>query len=325
VGQRGPLIVGAVAVALAVMAVACMPVRYVVEGVSMTPGFVAGDVVRSGWFPAGDRWRRPRRFERWALAATDGTAIKRVVALPGERLAIHGGDVVIDGRTVLKGPRLLATLGLAVALREPHTAITRRDDERWTAAPQEVLDDVGVQSARSHVLLPVRDVGVAAVLRVKELPPEGFVRVRVQVGSRLVPWRLTAPGRHAIVAGRLDGHLVAAAWHLNTAGDARDPDRLCLPAGAPARWQVAEPWPADAGDELISPRLAVSCDAVPDAAAVERASMWRDVLYRPGANDTRVWSLGPDECFVLGDHPAASTDSRQWGPIPHHRLRHRIP
>lgn len=323
-GQRRRLIVGVAAAVTAAAAVVSLPVRYVLDGVSMAPGLVAGDVVRSGWLPAVDRWRRPRRFERWAIVAPDGTAIKRVAGLPGERVTIRDGDLEIDGRTVLKGPRLLAEMGASVPRGESSDPAGRRGDERWSAEPQEVLDDSGVELARSHVLLPVRDVGMAAVVRVKQLPPEGFVRVRVQVGSRAVPWRLTSVGRHAVVAGRLDGHLVAAAWHLPAADAARGTDRSCLPPAAPAGWQVAESWPADAGDELISPRLAVSCDAVPDTVAVERASMWRDVLCRPGANGTRVWSLGPDECFVLGDHPAASTDSRQWGPIPLVRLRHRI-
>ena len=324
-GQRGRLIVGAVAAVLAVAALAGLPVRYVVEGVSMAPGLVAGEVVRSGWFPAGDRWRRPRRFERWAVVATDGTAIKRVAALPGERLVIRDGDVEIDGRTVLKRPRLLAEIGLAVAPGEPHTGAGRRDAELWAAVPREVLDDSGVERTRSHVLLPVRDVGVAAILQVNEVPAEGFVRVRVQVGSRLVPWRLTAPGRHAIVAGRLDGHLVAAAWQPTVRSEPDDRVHSCLPAGAPAAWQVADAWSADGDDPPMSPRLAIRCAAPPHAVVLERATLWRDVCYRPGANGTLTWSLGPEECFVLGDHPAASIDSRQWGPVPLTRLRHRLP
>lgn len=323
-GQRRRLIAGAAAAALAVVALACLPVRYLVEGVSMTPGLLSGDVVRSGWFPLGDRWRRPQRFERWVVAATDGRAIKRVVGLPGERLAIRDGDLVIDGRTVLKGPRLLAGMGCGVADGEA-AAGSRPGDDLWSAAPREVLDDSGMERARSHVLLPVRDVGVAAVVLVRALPPVGFVRLRVRVGPRIVPWRLTATGRHALVAGRLDGQLVAAAWHLPAAPAAADAGRSCLPADPPQRWQITAPWPIDRGAESTSPQLAIGCDAPPDMVVLERASLWRDVLYRPGANGGHSWSLGPDECFLLGDHPVASTDSRQWGPIPLSRLRERTP
>ena len=291
----------------------------------MAPGLLAGEVVRSGWFSLGDRWRKPRRFERWAVAATDGTAIKRIVGLPGERLAIRDGDLVIDDHLALKQPRLLAELGHAVAPEALHTVTGRRNDERWTAAPQEVLDDAGVESVRSHVLLPVRDVGVTAILLVSELPADGFVRVRVQVGARVVPWRLTTAGRHAIVAGRLDGHLVAAAWQLTTTGEPDDRVHSCLPAGAPPAWQVAVPWSADGDHAPMSPQLVIRCKAPPDTVFLERASLWRDVLYRPGANGGHSWSLGADEYFVVGDHPAASIDSRQWGPIPLSRLRHRLP
>jgi hypothetical protein len=323
VGQRRRLIAGAAAVALAVAALACLPVRYVVEGVSMAPGLKAGDVVRSGWFPLGDRWRRPQRFERWVVAATDGRAIKRVAGLPGEQVTIGDGDLVIDGRTVLKGPRLLAGMGCdATDGASPPGG--RPGDGLWSAAPREVLDDSGMERVRSHVLLPVRDVGVAAVVRVRELPPAGFVRVRVRVGPRVVPWRLTATGRHALVAGRLDGHLVAAAWRL-PAAPAADAGRSCLPADPPQRWQITAPWPIDHGAESTSPQLAIRFDAPPHMVSLERAWLWRDVLYRPGANGGHSWSLGPDECFLLGDHPVMSSDSRQWGTISLGRLRHRLP
>jgi len=326
VGQRRRLIAAAAAAVIAAAAVFAPPARYVVEGVSMAPGVRDGEVVRSGWFPAADRWRRPRRFDRWAIEATDGTVVKRVVALPGERVAIRDGDLAIDGRIVLKEPRRLAELGLPVAPDEPHAARERRADEVWLALPREVLDETGLDGMRSHVLAPVRDVGVAAVLRVTELPPVGFVRVRVQVGSWLVPWRLTVTGRHAIVAGRLDGHLVAAAWHVPATSASGGRVRSCLPAGAPVRWQVAEPWSAAvAAGEPMSPRLAIRSDPPPQAIVVEQAALWRDVCYRPGANGTLAWPLESRECFVLGDHPAVSTDSRQWGPIPLSRLRHRLP
>lgn len=321
-GPRGWLIAGAAAAVMATAVAASLPMRYVVDGVSMTPGLAAGDVVRSGWVPVADLWRRPRRFERWAFAAEDGIAIKRVMGLPGEQLTIRDGDLVIDGRTLLKGPRRLAAVAIPVGDAGSSATGPHPTGELWSAPSREVLDDVPADMARSHVLLPVRDVGVAAIVRVSVLPPTGFVRLRLQVASRVVSWRLTVPGRHAVVAGRLDGHLVAAAWRLSDV--AGDKMAACLPVDAPPTWQVAEPWPVADDAEPSSPQLSIATDSSSPAVALEHVRLWRDAHYRPGANGRHAWSLGPEECFVLGDHPAASTDSRQWGPIPRHRLRHRL-
>ena len=306
---------------LATVAGVCvgLPLRYVVEGTSMAPGLLAGDVVRTGWLPLLDRWRRPQRLERWAISATDGVAIKRVVGLPGERLAIRDGDVVVGDETVLKGPRLLAEMGSRVA------STTRQTDEppvdrSWFASPRDVLDDEPGVSTRSQVLMPVRDAGLAAVVRVSELPPAGFVRVRARVGSRVVPWRLTTAGRHAVVAGRLDGRLVAAAWLAEQTAS-----RDCLPDGAPQRWQVAEPWAERDADDGESPPLGITLEASESEAVLEAASLWRDVHYRTAANGLDAWSLGPDDCFLLGDHPPSSTDSRQWGAGAREPLGHQIP
>ncbi len=48
-------------------------------------------------------WRRPRRWEVVAMGTTDGKYLtKRVLALPGEKLALVDGDVWIDGAIVRK-------------------------------------------------------------------------------------------------------------------------------------------------------------------------------------------------------------------------------
>jgi type IV secretory pathway protease TraF len=36
--------------------------------------------------------------------------------------------------------------------------------------------------------------------------------------------------------------------------------------------------------------------------------------------EPRSWDLGPDDFFVLGDFTAASSDSRDWGPVPRANL-----
>lgn len=304
------------AVVLGVVAALARPARWVVEGSSMLPGLVPGDVVTTGWFPLRDPFRKPRRHERWTIRTADGhRALKRVAALPRETISILDGDLQIDDRPVLKDPRLLAELGSIVST-PPDAAL---GDRLWRRPAAEILDDNEPAPPTSHVLVPVRDVGVAAMLDLRSLPAMGSVRVRIRVGQVVVPWRLVTPGRHALVAGRLDGHVVAAAWMIPVADDA---GRSCLPPHPPRNWQVARPWPARAGDPW-SPLLELVCDTAADIRLV-RAWAWRDIHHRPAADGVDAWTLGREQFFLLGDCPVASTDSRHWGPVPADAFRHRV-
>jgi type IV secretory pathway protease TraF len=308
----GLAVLGAVAVG------ACSrPLRYDVDGVSMAPGLAPGDRVMSGPFPLLDRLRRPERFDRWVLATADGeAAIKRVVGLPGEQVSIVAGDLAIDGTTVLKGPRLLAEVGTAVTAEPPAATGS------WSMAPREVLDDVAIDAGRSVVLVPVRDVGFAAVVAVQD-PTGNAVRAWATVGRTVVTWRLPT-GRSAIVVGRLDGHVVAVAWRLHGVTTDR-PGRSCLPPGPPDRWSAAMPWAeADPATDR-SPPLALTIEPAGGAtSAIERVDLWRDVFHRPAADGVTEWTLAADAVFTLGDHPAASRDSRHWGPVSLAALRHRV-
>lgn len=293
------------------------PLLYEVDGVSMAPGLVPGDRVTSRWFPLLDRLRGPRRFERWVLATADGAAaIKRVVGLPGERVSIAAGELVIDGTTVLKGPRLLADVGVPVADCPASTA------GGWSLAPREILDDVACDAGKSVALLPVQDVGFAAVVTV-EAPAGGDVRGRATVGRTAVTWRLAA-GRHAIVAGRLDRHVVAVAWRLPDAAPTTT-GRSCLPPAPPSRWSAAGPWVEADSMSGQSPPLALKIEpAAGCATRIERVDLWRDVLFRPAADGVTAWQLATDTVFALGDHPPASRDARHWGPVSLSALRHRV-
>lgn len=73
-----------------------LPVR--AEGISMQPTYEPGSfrLVNRLAF----RWRAPARGDIVAirLAGTRVVYVKRVIGLPGERLHIQGGQVLIDGR-----------------------------------------------------------------------------------------------------------------------------------------------------------------------------------------------------------------------------------
>lgn len=304
----------------------------------MAPGLEPGDRVATGWLPPLDRWRRPWRFERWILALPDGTVgLKRIVGLPGETISIRNGDLTAAGTPILKSPSLLAAMGSATAARGAFEA----DATAWTLPPTTLLDETDfTEPEAARLLLPVRDAGVAAVL-----DAVADARVRVAVGPVAVTWRIGHTGRHAVVAGRLDGHAVAVAWPLSEPFTMTAMQRGCLPPDAPDRWDVAVPWPATAAsadsderrfephgrgpvddDAERSPPLALEIEqpAGGPRCRIEEVRVWRDVLYRPAADGVTAWTLAAGEIFALGDFPSGSRDSRHFGPLRIETLRHRI-
>jgi len=298
----------AVAVAACAAAVCLVPRRFVVEGLSMGPGLLPGDVVVV--FPGDTPFlHRPQRYERWVLVAEDDTRIvKRIVGLPGESLRLVDGDVEVDGRRAGKGPAELASCGTVVV---DARGIPGRRWE-WTSPPEGVLDEAAFDPDRTRVMEPVADIGLAViVVAVGRLPPAGR-GVRIEAGDRRVVFRVLDESAQACVVGRLDGRLVAAGWPA-----AATPPRSCLPGGSRATWDASEPWPT--GDAAT--RLAVELE---EGLRLERVTVWRDVHILPAANGIHQWRLGPQDYFAVGDHPAGSRDSRHWGPLSSDRLVGRI-
>ncbi|RLS42869.1 MAG: hypothetical protein DWH83_05895 [Planctomycetota bacterium] len=303
---------------LVVAAIACLvlvavgllarPARYEVDGLSMAPDVMPGDVVITQPFPAADRARRPERFERWIVdRPADERALKRVVGLPGETLAIVNGDLLADGMAVLKSPRVLAEVGIELA-----TITAGPSSGRFDLPPAEVLDDVPFATEVNRMLVPVNDLGIAAVVRTAT----GAAQIRLTGGGRRVTWRPTPHTRGCFVAGRLDGCFVATGWKLPLRAVAGG--RGCLPA-APPTWAHEEAWPAGDADSGSG----WSAEIDDPAAIVERVWGWRDVHYRP-ADGVAEWRLGTGSFLVLGDFPTASRDSRHWGPLAREALWHRL-
>jgi hypothetical protein len=286
----------------------------------MAPGLFPGDVIATGWLPLIDRWSKPSRWERWIVTLPDGsTGVKRVAGLPGELLSLEQGDLAIDGRIVLKGPRVLAELGSLVAAPTPPA-----EPRAWSLSPVAVRDEAHfAPTEASRRLLPVRDVGLAAIVAV-----EGTVsaRVRARGGPLSVTWRLPAGGCYAIVAGRLDGRAVAVAWPVPPVLAGGWPVRSCLPAGCPDHWDVGRPWPHSVVDPAgeQSPPLALEIleNSAASRAVIRAVATWRDAFYLSSADGLTQWSLPADRVFVLGDFPAGSRDSRQFGALGVSALRH---
>lgn len=305
---------------LVALAVFTVPRRHEIDGISMAPALRPGDIVSSGWLPQSDHLVPPRRFERWLLRAPDGTpVIKRVVGLPGETIRISGGDLVIDDSPLLTPPMILAECASAVADCGPVAGHWQRSFSR-----EDIYDDADFAPEESRWLLPVRDVGLAAVINSTQ---RASITTAIRIGDRAIRWSLPA-GRFALVAGRLDGHLVATAWNL--AASPASIGRSPLPPHPPEAWQIVTPWVASTGDRDALPLLALSLaaddgplDATVVDRCVERCLVWRDMLHRPPAEGTASWEISSGEIFVLGDFPSGSRDSRHWGPLPVNSLFHR--
>jgi type IV secretory pathway protease TraF len=307
-----PRIATIVAAAAALVAILlAVPARYEVDGLSMAPGLLPGDIVTSGPWPLADRFRAPMRFERWIVAPSVASlAVKRVAGLPGERVAIRGGDLAVAGRPVLKSPRELAEM--TTPLEVPEGAATA-DGVRLPAA--EVLDDAAFAREVNRPLWPVRDRGLAVIVRGGTGASVGCAEI---AGTRIT-WRLAAVVRTAVVAGLLDGHVVAVAWRLPAAAGVAHEG---VPPHAPTSWSLAAPW-ADESATDRAPAVAFTVSAG-HGAVIDHVAAWRDVLYRPAADGRDQWRLGAGEYLVLGDFPTGSVDSREWGSLGRDRFRHPV-
>ncbi len=113
--HEGPWIVGAVVAFLLIRAFVAEV--FVIPSGSMEPTLDIGD--RVVVLKPGGR-DRPERWSIVTFTRGDITYVKRAIALGGERVALVGGDVFINGQLAVKPPRLRAEL--------------RRPYARWTFA-----------------------------------------------------------------------------------------------------------------------------------------------------------------------------------------------
>ena len=325
--KAGPLALVVVFATGLVLALLAAPQRYAVEGISMGPGLLPGDILTTARFPAASGLRQPSRFDRWIIRLPDGsTGVKRIVGLPGETIAITGGDLTVDHERVLKGPRELAAIGSLV--EQEGRVLEAFDATKFIAATTVVRDDaMFAPHEASRLLLPVCDAGLAGMVNVLTPPAAPGQLMRARAGPLAVCWRLRSAGRYAVVFGRLDGQAVAVAWRVPSDGFGLPIGRSCLPPGAPAEWQVTRPWPEASGEaQAAELELTVGGESTVGSgreatAVIERVVRWRDVLYRPAADGETCWQLDQAAVFVLGDFPSGSRDSRHFGPLPRAALR----
>lgn len=287
--------------------------------------------------------RSPQRWEVIALQSpeADGSlCVKRIVGLPGERVEISDGDLLVDGKRQQKPLDVQLAMALAVAdggdLERWHSARagawTLADDKwqhaagtpghidwleyqhREPATPggkerSPILDGSPLNQNESRQLNPVSDVVLRCTLHGSQSDKAFFT-----LHTRGDEFRLILPiggggARLSHNGTRVKGGRVETGQHASLAVEVAVTDgRFAIRAhGKPVLEYAFEPLPPRGENGL---RLAIGADAAD--LAVSNLEVLRDVHYTPGPGGQTRYRLGPDEYFVLGDNSANSVDSRHW-------------
>ena len=347
----------AITISLSLIVLGCenqsnTPLAGKVQGMSMAPGFQEGDVI--SWQP-----RKNNNFLRNApivCQLEEELVIKRVIGLPKESVRITDGDLFIDDKIIQKSPQLLEQFGLIVdddadSWSDPtHSWI--QTNNQWSCkyvSPKHIswlkfypvssrgvvhnedglriYDDVSWLPKENRHLNSVQDIGISVVLDIRLQEGNSFEIFFAdnQSAARIIVRR---QGRLAVIAGRLDGQFVVAAWPLaqkRTAGGISDSQNNSDLYGLPRLWSACLNVSNKKREKQRVQSLSVgikkigsqeeSPSGVPEMVTAEGLLVWRDIYWLSMPNKTE-WIVPEKHVFVLGDCPAASRDSRQWGSIP---------
>ncbi len=295
------------------------------------------------------QWREPRRWESIvARNPQDGgeLCLKRVVGLPGERVELRGGEVLIDGEVLGKSPDQQQLMRRLIHREtRPHRRWQaaedsgwKFDDDRWQRHANEradvrwlryrhpsgesITDDVTYNAGITRKLNHVDEFLLSVDVR---LHGTGTLFLRLEDGRSAGEIRFALPGGtlEVIATGqdRSTHQLPTAVVKALTARTASlqlanfDQQFLLV---IDDHVILRRPWPAGVATGTASP-FAIGAEGLD--VALSNLSLYRDIYYSDypvGAAPPAVirWLLGPNEYFLLGDNPPVSIDSRLWGPVP---------
>jgi signal peptidase I len=307
--------------------------------------------------------------QRWQIAAyacpiEKRLAVKRIVALPGETVAIRRGDLFIDGRLAAKPMAVLRELAVLVFdddFRLPESsnlsprwrprqessgwrsasrgfvfepaisdleliqrgdALDWLDYHHWSCsgapgprdAPAPVRDNDGYNQGLSRTLNDATDLLVTARVR---LAGRGVLAVAIHDGREWLEARLDAGAGQAQM---LRQGKVVSQGRIPGARDGAQRRRIEF-----AVFDQQAIFALDGVETIAIRDASASAPFAPLASPValgagglyvevDRLTIHRDVYYLDPLQTGRAWSraapLGDDECFLLGDNPPVSIDSR---------------
>ncbi|HEX9792691.1 MAG TPA: signal peptidase I [Planctomycetota bacterium] len=329
-------ILAAGVVLLTVFVLVFTPVR--VHGPSMLPALEQGDLLVTVplWL------REPVRYDLVVFQDPDrgGSAVKRVGGLPGERIHLVEGDLVVDGALARRPLKDASDLVPLVDARGAHA-------DRWFA-----LSDNGLQAdgdgwqLEGDTLAPLREpprdgfllhgveqdgerpaVDLGVEVEYELLSPDAMLVLRIQEEGGEYRLQLREMGRSAKLTRIGDGEAVELGTVERAVEAARgalflakvDQQLVVTLDGEPLIPPVPfEPFPARpmAG---VPQGMRFEQVAVGGRGPLRfgRLRVGRDRFFAPGGTFAvaEALQLAEDEYFLLGDNAASSLDSRSYGPI----------
>ena len=330
-----------------------LPLSGQIEGLSMAPGLRDGEVV--SWVPTQlDAYRRytpvvcklndklvikrivglPGEF----IQITDGELVKDGEMLRKTPRQLQQFGLIVDSKTdswrdATQSWSQLNNIWVCEHVSPKHTAwLTFHPESSTGVVPAidgvRIYDDVSWLSKETRRLDVVQDVGISVVFDI-DLDEECGLEIVVGKNQHMARLVVRKQGRLAVIAGRLDGKFVVTAWPIPQSHQ-EFLEGHSVASVSPA-YEVPEEWSVESevahednqprdvaslglGIKLLTEREEVFAKEICTVTA-EKLLVWRDTQWLATPNKSE-WSVPVGHVFVLGDCPAASRDSRHWGPLP---------